>query len=175
MMVEVADLGLNGEPGRFVDEAIARDAQVICISAMMMHTARGANGCRRVRQILRERALEGRIKIAVGGAPFRFDPELYRIVEADSGMAALRCLMGQDFAVILLDVRMPLMDGFETARRIRQQRWGQSVVLVAVTGWGLPEDRRRTQAAGFNAHLVKPVNDDELLGVLDNLLARPSA
>ena len=98
MMVEVADLGLNVEPERFVDEAIARDAQVICISAMMMHTARGANGCRRVRQILRERALEGRIKIAVGGAPFRFDPELYRIVEADAwaenGITASRVITG---------------------------------------------------------------------------------
>lgn len=84
MMVEVVDLGLNVEPSRFVEEAIARNAQVICISAMMMHTARGVNGCRRVRQILRERGLEDRLKIAVGGAPYRFDPELYRIVEADA-------------------------------------------------------------------------------------------
>lgn len=94
---------------------------------------------------------------------------------AGNGEQALRTGPTFDPRVVLLDLGMPGMDGFETARRIRQQRWGQNVVLVAVTGWGLPEDRRRTQAAGFNAHLVKPVNDDELLGVLDTLLARPSA
>jgi len=84
MMVEVIDLGLNVVPERFVDEALAHHAQVIGISSMMVHTARGDNGCRRVREILRERGLEGRIKIAVGGAPYRFDPELYRTVGADA-------------------------------------------------------------------------------------------
>jgi signal transduction histidine kinase len=91
---------------------------------------------------------------------------------AGNGEQALRTGPAFDPRVVLLDLGMPGMDGFETARRIRQQRWGQGVVLVAVTGWGLPEDRRRTQAAGFNAHMVKPVNDDELLGVLDDLLTR---
>lgn len=94
---------------------------------------------------------------------------------AGNGEQALRTGPAFDPRVVLLDLGMPGMDGFETARRIRQQRWGQGVVLVAVTGWGLPEDRRRTKVAGFNAHLVKPVNDEELLGVLDELLARPSA
>jgi CheY-like chemotaxis protein len=94
---------------------------------------------------------------------------------AGSGEQALRTGPTFDPQVVLLDLGMPGMDGFETARRIRQQRWGQGIVLVAVTGWGLPEDRRRTQAAGFNAHMVKPVNDDELLRALGELLARPSA
>jgi methylmalonyl-CoA mutase cobalamin-binding domain/chain len=84
MMVEVVDLGLNVAPERFVDEAVAHDAQVIAISAMMVHTARGENGCRKVRQILSELGLEERIKVAVGGAPYRFDPELYRTVGADA-------------------------------------------------------------------------------------------
>lgn len=92
---------------------------------------------------------------------------------AGNGEQALRTGPAFDPRVVLLDLGMPGMDGFETARRIRQQRWGQGVVLVAVTGWGLPDDRRRTQAAGFNAHMVKPVNDDELLRVIDELLARP--
>lgn len=99
----------------------------------------------------------------------------HTVETAGNGDQALRTGPTFDPRVILLDLGMPGMDGFETARRIRQQRWGQSVVLVAVTGWGMPEDRRRTQAAGFNAHLVKPVDDDQLLGVLDELLARPSA
>jgi methanogenic corrinoid protein MtbC1 len=84
MMVEVTDLGLNVTAERFVDEALAQDAQVIAISSMMVHTAQGENGCSRVRQILKERGLEDRFRIAVGGAPYRFDPELYRVVGADA-------------------------------------------------------------------------------------------
>jgi len=83
-MVEVIDLGVNVPPERFVDEAIANNAQVIGISAMMAHTARGENGCLRVRQLLKERGLAGRIRIIVGGAPFRFDHELYKVVQADA-------------------------------------------------------------------------------------------
>jgi methanogenic corrinoid protein MtbC1 len=67
-----------------VDEAVACDAQVIGISAMMVHTARGENGCLKVRHILKERGLEEKIKIIVGGAPYRFDEELYRAVQADA-------------------------------------------------------------------------------------------
>jgi len=83
-MVEVTDLGLNVAPEHFVEEAVARDAGVIGISAMMSHTARGDQGCLRVRQLLKERGLENRIKIIVGGAPYRFDTELYKIVQADA-------------------------------------------------------------------------------------------
>jgi methanogenic corrinoid protein MtbC1 len=83
-LIEATDLGVNVSPERFVDEAVARHAQVIGISAMMVHTARGANGCLRVRQILKERGLEKQIKIIVGGAPYRFDSELYKTVQADA-------------------------------------------------------------------------------------------
>jgi methanogenic corrinoid protein MtbC1 len=83
-MIDVTDLGLNVPPERFVDEAVARKAQVIAISSMMLHTARGENGCLKVRQILKERSLEDKIKIAVGGAPYRFDHELYKTVQADA-------------------------------------------------------------------------------------------
>lgn len=84
LMVDVVDLGLNIPAGKFVDEAVARDAQVIAISTMMLHTALGEGGSLGVRRILRERKLEGRIRIAVGGAPYRFDPQLYKAVEADA-------------------------------------------------------------------------------------------
>jgi methanogenic corrinoid protein MtbC1 len=84
MMVDVTDLGLNIPAERFVDEAVARDAQVIAVSTMMLHTALGEGGSLGVRRSLRERGLEGRIRIAVGGAPYRFDPKLYRSVEADA-------------------------------------------------------------------------------------------
>lgn len=87
MMVEVTDLGVNVPAERFVDEAVARNAEVIGVSAMMVHTARGENGSLKVRQLLRERGLEDRIKVVVGGAPYRFDPDLYKAVGAD-GWAA---------------------------------------------------------------------------------------
>ena len=60
--------------------------------------------------------------------------------------------------VIFLDIGMPIVDGHETARRIRQQPWGKAMVLVALTGWGQVEDRRRSKEAGFNHHLVKPAD-----------------
>ena len=84
MMVEVVDLGVNVPAERFVDEARARDAHVIAISAMMVHTANGPNGSLKVRQLLQDQALDQRIRIAVGGAPYRFDNELYRAVGADA-------------------------------------------------------------------------------------------
>ena len=60
--------------------------------------------------------------------------------------------------VVFLDIGMPTLDGHETARRIRQEPWGKEMVLVALTGWGQTEDRRRSQEAGFNHHLVKPAD-----------------
>ena len=83
-MVETIDLGVNVPPERFVDEAVARDAHVIGISAMMSHTARGNDGCLAVRRLLVERGLEQRFRVIVGGAPYRFDPGLYRTVKADA-------------------------------------------------------------------------------------------
>jgi trimethylamine corrinoid protein len=87
LMVEVTDLGVNVAPELFVDEALRTGAQVIAISAMMVHTATGPNGPLKVRELLRQRGLEDRFKIVVGGAPYRFDGELYRSVGAD-GWAA---------------------------------------------------------------------------------------
>ena len=83
MMVETIDLGVNVAAAKFVDAAVANGAQVIGISAMMVHTATGDNGCRKVREILRSRGLEERIKIIVGGAPYRYDRQLYKTVGAD--------------------------------------------------------------------------------------------
>ncbi len=84
LMVDVVDLGINVPPERFVDEAEAHEAQVIAISSMMVHTAKSAQGCVRVRQRLKERGLEERVRIVVGGAPYRFDPQLFRQVGADA-------------------------------------------------------------------------------------------
>ena len=67
---------------------------------------------------------------------------------------------------ILLDIGMPKMNGHEAARRIRQQPWGQEVLMIALTGWGREEDRLRTAEAGFDHHLVKPVEVRVLLALL---------
>jgi len=69
--------------------------------------------------------------------------------------------------IILMDLGMPGMNGIEAAKQIRQLEWGKSVFLVAVTGWGQDEDKRRTREAGFNHHLVKPIR----LGDVQNLMA----
>ncbi len=69
--------------------------------------------------------------------------------------------------VVVLDLGMPRMSGFEVARWLRRQPWGADVRLIAVTGWGQEEDRRRSREAGFDRHLTKPVDPDELLAELD--------
>ena len=84
MMFDVTDLGVNVPAEAFVDAAVAGKATVIGISAMMVHTARGPDGCLKVRRILKERGLEDQIRIIVGGAPFRYDPALYQTVQADA-------------------------------------------------------------------------------------------
>jgi CheY-like chemotaxis protein len=68
--------------------------------------------------------------------------------------------------LVLVDLGMPGMDGFETARRIRAAKGGAEPLLVALTGWGSEEDRRRTRDAGFDRHLVKPVQPSELASLL---------
>jgi CheY-like chemotaxis protein len=68
-----------------------------------------------------------------------------------------------------LDLGMPRLDGCEAAVRIRQQPWGRGVLLVAVTGWGQEQDRSRTAAAGFDAHIVKPVADADVLSLVSRL------
>lgn len=84
LMIEAIDLGVNVPAEHFVDEAVARSAPVIGISAMMVHTATGPDGPRAVRRLLEERNLTDRIKVIVGGAPFRFDPGLCSAVSADA-------------------------------------------------------------------------------------------
>jgi len=66
----------------------------------------------------------------------------------------------------LLDIGMPRMDGYEAARHIRAAL-GSRVTLVALTGWGQEEDRKRSKDAGFDGHLVKPVDFDALMSMLD--------
>ena len=68
--------------------------------------------------------------------------------------------------VVLLDIGLPKLNGYETARKIREQPWGKDVVLVALTGWGQDEDLQKSKAAGFNDHFIKPVNHEALMKLL---------
>jgi len=77
--------------------------------------------------------------------------------------------------VVLLDIGMPNLDGHEVCRRIRARDWGRDMVLVAQTGWGQEEDRRRTQAAGFDYHLVKPIDHASLTEVFAKICERSGA
>ena len=72
--------------------------------------------------------------------------------------------LAEDFRphMVLLDLGMPKMNGYEACRRIRDHVWGAQMTLVAVTGWGQEDDRRKSTAAGFDRHLVKPVNPETL-------------
>ena len=72
-------------------------------------------------------------------------------------------------AVILLDIGLPKMNGYEACVRIRQQPGGKEIVIIAQTGWGQEEDRRRTHEAGFDYHMVKPVDPQALMKLLEEL------
>ncbi len=68
--------------------------------------------------------------------------------------------------VVLLDIGMPKMSGYEVARRIRAAR-GDSVMIVAITGWGQEDDRRRAREAGFDHHFTKPVDYEKLIELIE--------
>ncbi|MEX2308934.1 MAG: PAS domain S-box protein [Pirellulales bacterium] len=73
------------------------------------------------------------------------------------GLSAIKLAAEFRPDVVLLDIGMPQIDGYETARLIRQEPWGSTLVLAALTGWGQEDDKRRTREAGFDHHFVKPV------------------
>ena len=83
-----------------------------------------------------------------------------------SGEVALQTAPAFQPDIVLLDLGMPEMDGYEVARRIRQEPWGKDVMLVAVTGWGQEEHRQRTKEAGFDRHLTKPADPADIESLL---------
>jgi CheY-like chemotaxis protein len=86
------------------------------------------------------------------------------------GESAVRCAETFEPDIALVDIGMPRANGYEVASRIREQPWGKGIYLVALTGWGQDDDKRRAHEAGFDAHLVKPVPPE----ALDRLLATMS-
>jgi len=95
----------------------------------------------------------------------------HEVFSAANGSLALESAERHLPEVALLDIGMPLLDGYEVARRIRAQAWGKRITLVALTGWGQDSDRRRSQEAGFDSHLVKPLDLAKLTQLLSRLPA----
>jgi signal transduction histidine kinase len=95
----------------------------------------------------------------------------HQVRVAHGGIEALRLVHEAMPETVFMDLGMPSMDGLEAVRRLRAMPGGQTLQVVALTGWGQPADRQRTRAAGFDAHLVKPV----ALAALQQLLGQPDA
>ena len=93
----------------------------------------------------------------------------HEVFSAANGALALESAERNLPEVALLDIGMPKLDGYEVARRIRAQPWGRRITLVALTGWGQESDRRRSGEAGFDSHLVKPLDLDKLTALLEHL------
>jgi CheY-like chemotaxis protein len=92
----------------------------------------------------------------------------HRVRIARDGVAGLEAIRSEPPEIALVDIGLPRMDGYELARRLRGAMDGDRPLLIAVTGYGLPEDRARALAAGFDDHVTKPVD----IGVLAGLLAK---
>ncbi len=92
----------------------------------------------------------------------------YDVEAAGDGAQGLEIARAKTPAAALIDIGLPGMDGYEVARRLRAMA-GPRAYLVALTGYSDPEDRRRAEEAGFDAHVVKPVDPDELTRLLARL------
>ena len=95
----------------------------------------------------------------------------YEVVSASSGAEALEAIAHRAPDLVLLDIQMPGLNGYEVCRRIRAMPRHARSLIVALTGWGQEDDRERSRLAGFDHHLVKPAD----LGQLRSLLGEPTA
>lgn len=86
----------------------------------------------------------------------------HQVHEAEDGMTAVGSALATCPDIMIIDIGLPGFDGYEVARRVRARAVGRVPKLVALTGYGQEEDRRLAMAAGFDEHLVKPVDPDTL-------------
>jgi PAS domain S-box-containing protein len=85
---------------------------------------------------------------------------------ASDGLAAVDVAEAFRPEIILMDIGLPKLNGYDACRRIRERAWSEGIVIVAITGWGQDDDRRRSHEAGFDHHLVKPVNLEDLTKIV---------
>jgi len=93
----------------------------------------------------------------------------YSVVTAASAPAALKAASERQFDVIISDIGMPEMNGYQLAREVRQLPGYQTVPMVAVTGYSMFDDKERSTNAGFNAHMTKPIDPRALLDLIEQL------
>jgi CheY-like chemotaxis protein len=93
----------------------------------------------------------------------------YSVVTAASAPAALKAARERQFDVIISDIGMPEMNGYQLAREMRQMPGYETVPMVAVTGYSMFDDKERSTKAGFNAHMTKPIDPRALLELIDQL------
>jgi CheY-like chemotaxis protein len=93
----------------------------------------------------------------------------HEVLTAYDGESGLKAARGFKPGVVLCDIGMPKMNGYDTARRIRAEEWGKKTVLLALTGWGQEDDLRKSVDAGFDHHLIKPVEAAALMKLLAGL------
>jgi PAS domain S-box-containing protein len=99
----------------------------------------------------------------------------YEVSIAFNGIEALEVASHVRPRAAIIDIGMPGMSGHEVARRMRLEAWGRNAVLIALTGWGQEQDKQAAKAAGFDEHMTKPVNLDDVERILDDLLSEAPA
>jgi len=95
----------------------------------------------------------------------------YQVVEAGDGQEALARMEEDEPDIVLLDINMPVLDGFATLRRIREHSRFSRLPVLAVTAYAMKDDRQRVLGAGFDGYLPKPINAAALLRELQRLMA----
>lgn len=88
---------------------------------------------------------------------------------AGDGQAAVDAAREFRPQIALIDIGMPRLNGYEVAQAVRRADWGRDMVLVAVTGWGQDEDKQKAAAAGFDRHLAKPVDPQQLQPLIEEI------
>ena len=94
--------------------------------------------------------------------------EGYQVFSAYNGKEALKIINREDIQLVLMDIMMPVMDGLEASKKIRElpEGKGKDIPIIAMTANAFVEDKEKTKEAGMNAHLTKPVNREEIIRVL---------
>jgi two-component system, cell cycle response regulator DivK len=96
----------------------------------------------------------------------------YDVIEAQSGEEGLRAAQADPPDLVLMDIQLPGIDGFETLHRLRQGTLGRDVPVIAVTAFAMAEDRERASRAGFDGYIEKPISVRELPGQIEVFLDR---
>jgi CheY-like chemotaxis protein len=98
----------------------------------------------------------------------------YKVHLAHDGAEAVEVAVRIQPEVVILDIGMPRLNGYDAARCIRELAWAADALLIAITGWGQEQDKQRSIAAGFDHHLIKPVDANELERLLQAFRLSPS-